>query len=336
MRIVSLTREQWLFCLQLGLAMMVAYFVTHGNDPANAIYAVLGAGLATAPSVGEGLGISKERIVGTLLGALVSLTAMWLHDRALALGAMVVIIGPFGMMLGGIAVARIAVTVAAVTVMLHTESVDVYGVLRFTNTVAGVAVALAVAFLLWPFSRHAAFSLTLRSTLAAAALLADQLAKGEVTAFPLDGQRKLFMALSSLPKSLTHAQLDPLLYRQRDLLRDEALLVAKIGIALLATSLALRRSHADLLEKEHAALQACYRHIGDRLHRIRHPFDSQPAVAPTASEPALPLGGGVPTPFARLAEELRAIKDWIDELDTLLGSNSATSFVPNRLRAKSG
>src|SRR5688572_4960390 len=99
-----LNREQWLFCLQLGLAMMAAYFVTHGSDPTNAIYAVLGAGLVTTPSVGEGLGVSKERIVGTLLGALVSLSAMWLHHPALALAVTVVVIGPLGMMLGGMAV----------------------------------------------------------------------------------------------------------------------------------------------------------------------------------------------------------------------------------------
>lgn len=332
-----LTREQWLFCLQLGLSMLLAFFVTHGRDPTNAIYAVLGAGLATAPSVGEGLGISKERIVGTLLGALVSLSAMWLHDRTLALAVNVAVVGPLGMMLGGISVARIAVTVAAVAAILHTENADVYGFFRFTNTVAGVAVALAVAFAMWPFSRHLTFAQTLRSAVAAAALLAEQLAKGEAVSFPLEGQRKLFMALSVLPKSLTHAQLDPLLHRQRGMLRDEALLVAKIGIAMLATSLAFARGRAALRESELAALQAWYRHLAARLHQVRQHLAGT-AIADDKPDQALAVGGadGAPVAFAGLVDELRAINGWLDELDALLDRYSAASFAPNRLRAKRG
>jgi uncharacterized membrane protein YccC len=334
MRLLSLNREQWLFCLQLGLATMLAYFVTHGSDPANAIYAVLGAGLATAPSVGEGLGVSKDRIVGTLLGALVSLSAMWLNNPALALGVTVVVVAPLALLLGGIAVARIAVTVAAVTVLLHTDTADIYGFTRFTNTVAGVVVALTVAFMMWPFSRHLMFSSALRSIVAAAATLAEQLARGD-QGFPLDGQRKLFMALSALPKSLTHAQLDPLLYRQRDLLRDEALLMTRIGIALLATSLALARGRATLRQADLATIQARCRHLAVRLHKIRSYFADR-RLAITAHEPAVMIDDGGSVPLARITEELHAIEGWLDELEPLLQGYSAASFAPNRLRAKRG
>jgi uncharacterized membrane protein YccC len=334
----SLNREQWLFCVQLGLAMMLAYLATHGSDPANAIYAVLGAGLATAPSFGEGLGVSKERIVGTLLGSLVSLSAMWLQDRTLALGVTAVLVAPLALMLGGMAVARIAVTVAAVTVLLHTETADVYGILRFTNTVAGVAVALAVAFLLWPFSRQLNFTQALRSTVAAAALLAEQLAHGDVRSFPLEGQRKLFLALAALPKSLSHIRQDPLLYRQREPARQEALLVAKAGIALLATSLALGRVDSGMRDTELAAVQACCRQLAGRLHMIRHRLAGSRVLPACPPQPTLMTGDGqaASAPLAYLTAELRAIDAMLDELEALLEDYSAASLLPNRLRAKRG
>jgi uncharacterized membrane protein YccC len=338
MRPASLNREQWLFCVQLCLAMMLAYFATHGGDPSNAIYAVLGAGLATAPSFGEGLGVSKERIIGTLLGALVSLSAMWLHDRTLALGVTAVLVAPLALMIGGIAVARIAVTVAAVTVLLHTETADVYGFLRFTNTVAGVAVALAVAFLMWPLSRQLSFTLTLRSAVAAAALLAEQLADGDLRAFPLEGQRKLFMALSALPKSLSHIRQDPLLFRQREHARQEALLVAKAGIALLAASLALGRGHNAMPDTDLAAVRACCRHLAMRLHRIRHQLAGSRVLPACPPAPTLIMqdGQAASAPLAYLTVELGAIESVLVELEALLEDYSAASLLPNRLRAKRG
>ncbi len=241
----TLTREQWLFCLQIGLSMILAYFVTHGRDPTNAIYAVLGAGLVTAPSVGEGVGVSRDRIIGTLLGALVSLASIWLHHPALALGVTIVIVAPIGMMLGGIAVTRVAVTVMAVTVVLHTETVGSYGFYRFTNTVAGVAVALAVSVMLWPLVGKLNFSSTICAVLAASAKLAEQLAPCDPRMNPFEGQRKVFAALSALPKSITNIRLDPLLYRERARLQLEAQIVVKIAVALLSTSLALTSSRAD-------------------------------------------------------------------------------------------
>jgi len=313
-----LNREQWLFCLQICLAMMLAYLVTHGSEPANAIYAVLGAGLATTPSVGESLGLSRERIVGTLLGALVSLSAIWLQDPTLALGVTAVIIAPIGMLIGGIAVARIAVTMAAVTVVLHTDSAGLYAFYRFTNTIAGVAVAVAVAFALWPLSRRLNFSATLQSTLTASGRLAEQLAKHDATVFPLEGQKKLFIALSVVPKAIIHIGRDPLLYGQRERIRQEARLVAAIGIALLATSLTFGR--ATLRPEQRTKIQACYRHLAKRLHKSRHYFSSSPPVraGPLDSTMVIEPSEGVPPPYAQIAEELRAVDEMLDELDTLM------------------
>jgi uncharacterized membrane protein YccC len=312
--------------------------VTHGNDPVNAIYAVLGAGLASTPNVGEGLGASRERIIGTLLGALFSLSTVWLHDKGLALGVTVLTVTPVAMMLGGLSVARIAVTVAAVGVMLHTEDTGNYGILRFTNTVAGVAVALAVAFVMWPLSRHLNFMLALRSAIAAAAVLAEQLAKYDSPIFPLEGQRKLFMALAALPKSMAHARLDPLSYHERDRVREEAILMAKIGVALLATSLALARSRPALRDSELAAVHARCRDLAVRLRKVQGHHTRARAAPALSAEPALTIDDPdtAPAQVVRITEELRAIAAWLDELDALLGNYSAASLVPNRLRAKRG
>ena len=111
---MRLTSGQWLLCLQCWLSMMAAYFVTHG-DPTNGVYAIMGAGLVTAPSFGEGIGASKERLIATLLGAAAAVPAVWIPDRALALAATAAIVTPVGFLLGGISIARIALTVAAVS-----------------------------------------------------------------------------------------------------------------------------------------------------------------------------------------------------------------------------
>lgn len=317
----ALSREQWLYCLQIGLSMMLAYLVTHGSDPANAIYAVMGAGLVTTPSVGEGIGVSKERLIGTLLGALVSLPAAWLQNPALALGLTVVVIAPLGMMLGGVAITRIGVTMAAVTVVLHTDTVSSYAFLRFTNTVAGVAVALIVSFMLWPFSSRQSFSGTLSASVRASAKLAEQMATPGLPAFPMEGQKGLFAALSSIPKALNHMLLDPLLYRRRSDLRRESQLVVSIGIDLLAASITLGRKETLISDAERAVLQAALSQIAERLHQVRRGIPDAEASPVSLAPPE----NSVPSPgFAQVIEELRAIEGWIDELDAVMHRQKET------------
>jgi uncharacterized membrane protein YccC len=317
-----LAREQWLFCLQIGLSMMLAYFITHGRDPTNAIYAVLGAGLVTAPSVGEGIGISRDRIIGTLLGAVVSLAVMWLDNPALALGVMVLIVAPLGMMLGGIAVTRVAVTVMAVTIVLHPETAGSYGFFRFTNTLAGVAVALVVSVLIWPLAGKLNFSSSIGTVLTASAKLAEQLACCDPKVNALDRQRTVFEALSALPKSLTNLRLDPLLYRERAQLQLEAQIVVKISVALLSTSLALTRADLTVPCDEIASIGNFYRHIAGRLHGIQRVFlkggAAAPATAPTDPPPALIATGAMPVSLLLIVDELLAIDRWLDELQALL------------------
>jgi uncharacterized membrane protein YccC len=317
-----LTREQWLFCLQIGLSMMAAFFVTHGRDPTNAIYAVLGAGLVTAPSVGEGVGVSRDRIIGTLLGALISLASMWLHHPALALGATIVVVAPLGMMLGGIAVTRVAVTVMAVTVVLHSESADIYGFYRFTNTVAGVAVALVVSVLLWPLAGKLNFRSTVCAVLTSSAGLAELLAACDPKNNPLDAQRRVFVALSALPKSLTNIRLDPLLYRERATLRQEAQIVVKIAVALLSTSLALLRADLTVPCDEIASIGEFYRHIARRLHAVQRIFLKGAATISTgpaeSPRPALAATPTMPVQLLLIVDELLVIDLWLEELQSLL------------------
>ncbi len=317
-----LTREQWLFCLQIGLSMMLAYFVTHGRDPTNGIYAVLGAGLVTAPSVGEGIGISKDRIVGTMVGASVSLVAMWLDEPAVAFAIMVVIVAPLGMMLGGIAVARVAITVMAVTVVLHQDTAGTYGFYRFTNTVAGVAVALLVSVLLWPLAGKLNFRSTICAVLTSSAKLAEFLAACDPKKNPLDAQRKVFVALSAMPKSLTSLRLDPLLYRERATLRQEAQIVVKISVALLSASLAMLRADLTVPCDEIASIGEFYRHIARRLHAAQRIFlkgsDAAPAAAATDPPPAVIATSTLPVQLLLIVDELLAIDRWLDELQSLL------------------
>jgi len=114
--------------------------------------------------------------------------------------------------------------------------------------------------------------------------------------------------------------------------------MARIGIALLATSLAFARGGATLQESELAVLQVSFRNLAIRLHKLRNLFAGHPAVRVAPAEPARTLAdiNGTSVHFARLDEELRAIDGWLDELEALLDGYSAASFDPNRLRAKRG
>jgi uncharacterized membrane protein YccC len=315
-----LTSGQWLLCLQCALSMMAAYFVTHGSDPTNGIYAILGAGLVTAPSFGEGLGASKERLIATLLGAVASLPAMWIPDRALALAATAAIVTPAGFLLGGISIARIAVTVAAVSVVLHVDSAVHYGLFRFTNTLAGVAVALAISILFWPLTKRLDFTTTVHSLLKASTTLADQLASQLPTPAAFAAQRALFAALSNLPKSFLHLRRDPLLRRVREEMRREALLAVEIGVALLSMSLVMERRGTTLADGETARIQPLCRHVADRLRELqRHYPKGAAASTEAACAPPWAPDDAAPAPHvALMSEELLAINRWLDDLHALL------------------
>jgi uncharacterized membrane protein YccC len=315
-----LNREQWLFCLRGGLSMMIAYLVTHGSEPYNAIYAVMGAGLVTAPSVGEGIGISKDRLVGTLLGVIVSIPASWLGHPLAALAASVCIVMPLGIILGGIPVGRIALTVASVAVVLHPGSVEHYGFLRFTNTMAGVVTAVAVSFAFWPLCGRFSFSDSIRSALAACATLADRLATSDPDASLIDEQRALFGILAALPKTAGHARLDPLLYRHHTRIRTETQLVAKIGISLLWISLA--RSVAPCAAEERTVVCAHYRRMATRFTEARLAYGGGKPPGCASASGAAPGPNVLPEADASIQvlsimDEMAAIDRWLDELQAL-------------------
>lgn len=312
-----LTSGQWLLCLQCALSMMLAFMVTHGSDPTNGIYAVLGAGLVTAPSFGEGLGASKERLIATLLGAAASLPTVWIADRGIALAATAAIVTPVGFLLGGIAIARIAVTVAAVSVVLHVDTAVHYGLFRFTNTLAGIAAALAVSMLFWPLTKRLDFTTTIRSVLKSSTTLAEQLATELPAPTSFTAQRALFFALSNLPKSLLHIRRDPLLYRVREELRQEALLTIEIGVALLSMTLMLARRDTPLGSDDAARIQPLCRHVADRLRDLQRNY---PGTAAASGAPPWPQDGAASLPqLAHMSEELLAIDRWLDDLQALLG-----------------
>lgn len=316
-----LNREQWLFCLRGGLSMMVAYFVTHGSEPNNAIYAVMGAGLVTAPSVGEGIGISKDRLVGTLLGVIVSIPASWLGHPLAALAASICIVMPIGIILGGIPIARIGLTVASVAVVLHAGSPEHYGFLRFTNTMAGVITAVAVSFAFWPLCGRFSFSDSVRSALAACATLADRLATSDPDESLIDEQRALFGILAALPKTASHARLDPLLYRHHKTIRMETQLVAKIGISLLWISLA--RRVAPCAPEERTVICAYYRRMAARFTGARLDYVRSKQRRCTSTSGAEPMPPSVlpevdaSVRIVSIVDEVAAIDQWLDELQEL-------------------
>jgi len=250
MRLALPERDQWRYVARIAVAVALAYLLTHGTDPANALYAVLGAGMVVSGNVGEGLGASRDRVVGTVIGAGMGIVlaaaggaSLWTLAAGSALASLA------GIAIGGLGIGRIAFTVTAVTILVHPGDAAHYGLFRFTNTLQGVAVAIAVNHLLWPISGTAALEVTLRRVLRAAADLLGDHAQAAARS-RLDGQRRLFRALAGIPKAAVDSRLDPLQRlrgRPAGPVERWGHVVAEIGVATLTLSIALTRLSPGLL-----------------------------------------------------------------------------------------
>ena len=74
------------YCAKLALAAIAAYALSLGGRNEYALFSVLGATLVMGTSVGEDLNTSRNRILGTLAGAVVG-AAVAIHARQLDLVA---------------------------------------------------------------------------------------------------------------------------------------------------------------------------------------------------------------------------------------------------------
>jgi uncharacterized membrane protein YccC len=288
--LIPLSRDQVIYFLRVGFAVAGAYLLSHGSDPSGPLYAVLAAALVMGESTGEGIGVSRNRVIGSIVGVLVAIPIAALGQMSAAIIAAVCLIaGVIGLLIGGIPVARVAMTVAIVSMLLHTGDVTHYGLYRITNTVIGVVVAVAVSYAFWPFARDA-LSRVLSTVLTGSAELLQTVASSERTDLRRRRQRSLFKALGDLPKAHKEAHQDPLL-QWRSPLRDETVaLVVEIAHHVLALSFATGR-----LPPDHRAA-AWWAHFAgglttasERLRTVSGYFTAAPPAPPSGRFNILPL-----------------------------------------------
>jgi uncharacterized membrane protein YccC len=135
----------------------------------------------------------------------------------------------------GVAVARIGVTLCIITLAFHSADALRYDVLRAINTVIGVAVGLAVSFLVWPVRARDEVEQATRAVLESGTRLLDALAAGESGLRP--AQLKLYEALAAMIKAGRDSRLERKLRLEADAPDARALEVLQLGLDLLAAAL---------------------------------------------------------------------------------------------------
>lgn len=252
---------QWRYCVKVGLAAGLGYLLTRGGENEYAIYSAMTAALIVGATVGEDFQASGSRAKGTLAGMIagVALSALF-GPSALGVGLAVAATALLALALGwGIPVARVGVTVCIVTMVLHGVHALEYDLLRALNTLIGIAVGLAVSFLVWPVRGRDALGRAMRRALEAAAKLLDALAAGERDLRP--AQSNLYDALGAVVKAGKEIRLERRMGIETAALDPRGLPVLQLGLELLAVALA-HEGHAPG-SAERQSLEALRRRLDE-------------------------------------------------------------------------
>jgi uncharacterized membrane protein YccC len=174
-------RSQLPYCAKVGIAAGLGYLLSSGNGNEYAVYAAFAAALVVGTSVGEDLATSANRVKGTFAGMAAAMVATaafgpnWLTvGLATSLTAAMTLAGGWG-----IPVARVGVTVCVITLVAHDDNPQQYDLLRMVNTLIGVAVGLAVSFLVWPVRGREQIQQATRDVLTASTRLLDAVEQDE-------------------------------------------------------------------------------------------------------------------------------------------------------------
>ena len=335
---IPYSRDQFLYCLRVGIAVAVAYVLSHGSDPAGALYAVLAAALIVGETAGEGIGISRNRLIGTLIGVVVAVPlAAFGGISVWTVAAASLIAGLITLLVGEIPTARVAFTVAIVSMMYHASDLTHYGIYRVTNTLLGVGVAIAVSYAFWPLAGRHTLVRVMRQVLAESADLLETVAVSNRPDLRQRRQRSVFKALAALPKAHKEAGQDPVHSWHSALPAPIFALVVEIGMSALTLSAAVARFSpawrdaawwpelAGLLKAAAGRLQTACGHLPMEEATTIAATPPTPAVAPALiDEPARQAVDDV-------CRHMRLMNDRLDELQRHL--RTSRRVAPNRSRA---
>jgi uncharacterized membrane protein YccC len=241
-RMIAFMRARAIYCLSVGIAVAIAFLLSHGSDPTGSLYAVLAAALVIGETTGEGIGISRNRMIGSMLGVVIAIPVAALGPPSVwtVAGACVVTAG-IALAIGEIAVARIATTVTIVSILVHPGDVPHYGLYRITNTALGIAVAIGVSYAFWPIMGRSTLTRVMRAIIVASADLLQTVAESDRMDLLRRRRWSLFSALAAVPKARKEANQDPLLIWGESRRLEPMQLVVEIGVYALTMSAAVWR-----------------------------------------------------------------------------------------------
>ena len=202
----NLSGAQWRYCAKVGIAAALGYLITWGNFNQYAIYSAFTAALVVGSSVGEDLATSGNRVKGTIAGMLSAVIITELFGPSFwSVGASVTLTALIALGFGwGIAVARIGVTIAIITLAIHDSNAAHYDVMRAANTLIGVVVGLAVSFFIWPVHGRDQLEGAVADTVRATRNVLDALGRGEIRPKALEG--KLHDGIAAIVKAVRDTQ----------------------------------------------------------------------------------------------------------------------------------
>ena len=242
---IRLERSQLRFCIKVGIAAGLGYALTQGNLNEYSVYTAFAAALVVGTSVGEDLATSANRIKGTFAGMIAAMvTTALFGPNWITVGFAAALTSAVALAAGwGIPVARVGVTVCIITLVAHSTNPLQYDLMRTLNTLIGVAIGLAVSFLVWPLRGPDQVKQAMRDVVTASARLLDAMDKSEQPLRPLQGE--LHDALAAVVKAWRD------LARERRVARtaavEEAQVEMTMRVGLDVLSCALRGPDAGMV-----------------------------------------------------------------------------------------
>jgi uncharacterized membrane protein YccC len=257
-----LRASQWRYCAKVGVAAALGYLLTLGADPHYAIYSAFTAALIVGGSVGEDLATSGNRVKGTIAGMAAGIAvSAFFGPSALAVGFAAALTALFALSLGwGVPVARIGATLCIVSIVAHGAYTVEYDVLRAANTLIGLAVGLAVSFLVWPVRARDEVQRSSQIVLEAATRLLEAMAAGETDLRA--AELHLYEAIGAVVKAGRDVRLERRLRLESSAQDVRALQILQLGLDVLAAALAAEGHAGEPVPRPALeALVARHRHV---------------------------------------------------------------------------
>ena len=231
------------YCAKLALAAVVAYTLTLGGRNEYALFSVLGATLVMGASVGEDLNTSRNRILGTLAGAIVGAAVAYTLGKSIwSLGIAVALLAWLTVGLGwGVAALRVAIAMALVALFTHVDDAGQYGASRLLNTVIGVCIGVAGSRLIWPVRGRDEIASAIDQTTAAITKLLDAMGRDASSDTLLPLQVELLDALAVIGTARKNALRGQRLDRHADHPKEQTRLTIVVAIDTLGATLKLEQ-----------------------------------------------------------------------------------------------